>query len=1360
MRKSLKKLLSLLLVLVMVLGLFPTFAAAVDEQKDPPEAEKSPYVFTEEDNELLDRDVFAKIDAVKAEKASAMGGMQKLNEQDYIAILPEVIEAIKASDTYVEGSLQQNGNFLVWMTTNGMPCCYDPRMEAELHNTVNDPTPEEIARIEADAESLLQYYESRGGVPTSTNIGLIQPYWESSSSYSDSSFTNYSPYYKTTWQNLYGATGGQGIRYSMTNATVDNIASTMEQCGLVIFDSHGTTDYSGSNEDYTSRANSSYLCLTTNTGVTSTDTQAKTGTYGTYYDCMKGSGYAYVNGQCIANHMSGNAPHSMLYMGICLGMATDRMCAPLRAKGVEVVYGYSQSVSFKGELKSIQSIMAYIQDGMEAGAAIEQSQVDLGCQWDPAYPSYTEAQAKSNKVAFPVVASSEDTYPGHGNVDCVLTAYSTWKLFGDTYTVTATSNNTNYGTVSVDGYTITASPKTGYYAAGYTVTSGTATVTQNGNTFTVNPSSDCTVRINFAAKTAATVTYMANGSQIGTASGYVGDDITLPASATAFDGWSFKGWVANTVAETTTKPSFYAPGASYTIQAASTTLHALYTRFEESAGSVVYQLAEAPENGGKYILVSEEGISGTTGYAVGNAYVTSSHYLTAISVTINDEFCTASSTNLPNVLWEAASSGNGFTFYNAAAGKYMGLDASEYVYPSSTPLAWAYTDEGFLDNQSDSEGYYYLSYDATNGRYTTSKQGKKINLYQETSAGTTYYSTSPVTIVHEHTMEYVAAAAATCTAPGNTAYYHCTGCNKYFSDANGENEITLASTVIAALGHNYVDTVTPPTETQQGYTTHVCSRCGDTYVDSYVPALGSNFTVHFSVPAGVTAPADMISNTNTGITLPTAEAPEGYTFLGWVLEDYDNVETRPANILTGTYIAPQEITLKALYSYVDGEGTGSVSYVLLTAAPSDWTGNYVITNNSTSTKYVFTGVTPSSNGAEIEVAGNATTLANSGITATDTELTNVADAYVVTLAASGNYYTVQCKSTGTYVGMNSSSYLSGYTAVNTSYCRWTPAINASGAVQLKNAANGSYPYFGFSTSSNYFWAASTSNANVLQLWKETVNGTAYYTTIIGEEHVHTPAAPVIENNVEPTCTEAGHYDSVVYCSECGEEISRETVTVAALGHDLVAGTVHAPTCTEEGYTEYHCSRCDFEDIDNITEALGHDLVATVHAPTCTEEGYTEYHCSRCDYEDIDNILPATGHAYGAPEWTWTADNTAATAKFTCANCGDVQTLDAVITETVLTEAQPHVAGEKKLTAKVTFEGTDYTDEKTVEIEALPCPCADFTDMPEYGTPEHEAIDWAFENGITAGLSTTEFGTNKTLNRAQAATFLYAAAGKP
>ena len=75
------------------------------------------------------------------------------------------------------------------------------------------------------------------------------------------------------------------------------------------------------------------------------------------------------------------------------------------------------------------------------------------------------------------------------------------------YTITATSNNTSYGTVTVSGKTITATPKTGYYASGYTVLSGSATVSQNGNTFTVTASSNCSIRINFAAKTTVTVSF-------------------------------------------------------------------------------------------------------------------------------------------------------------------------------------------------------------------------------------------------------------------------------------------------------------------------------------------------------------------------------------------------------------------------------------------------------------------------------------------------------------------------------------------------------------------------------------------------------------------------------------------------------------------------------------------------------------------------------------------------------------------------------------------------------------------------------------------------------------------------------------
>lgn len=93
------------------------------------------------------------------------------------------------------------------------------------------------------------------------------------------------------------------------------------------------------------------------------------------------------------------------------------------------------------------------------------------------------------------------------------------------FTVTATSNNGSYGTVSpasqstTSNMTITATPESGYRvisgAGGYSVTAGTASVTNNGdNTFTVTPSTDCTVRINFEAIPTHKVTYWASGVKI------------------------------------------------------------------------------------------------------------------------------------------------------------------------------------------------------------------------------------------------------------------------------------------------------------------------------------------------------------------------------------------------------------------------------------------------------------------------------------------------------------------------------------------------------------------------------------------------------------------------------------------------------------------------------------------------------------------------------------------------------------------------------------------------------------------------------------------------------------------------------
>ena len=46
---------------------------------------------------------------------------------------------------------------------------------------------------------------------------------------------------------------------------------------------------------------------------------------------------------------------------------------------------------------------------------------------------------------------------------------------------------------------------------------------------------------------------------------------------------------------------------------------------------------------------------------------------------------------------------------------------------------------------------------------------------------------------------------ATCTADGNTAYWTCGECNKYFADADGKTEVKLADTVLEATGHKYED---------------------------------------------------------------------------------------------------------------------------------------------------------------------------------------------------------------------------------------------------------------------------------------------------------------------------------------------------------------------------------------------------------------------------------------------------------------------------------------------------------------------------------------------------------------------------
>lgn len=119
---------------------------------------------------------------------------------------------------------------------------------------------------------------------------------------------------------------------------------------------------------------------------------------------------------------------------------------------------------------------------------------------------------------------------------------------------------------------------------------------------------------------------------------------------------------------------------------------------------------------------------------------------------------------------------------------------------------------------------------------------------------------------------------------------------------------------------------------------------------------------------------------------------------------------------------------------------------------------------------------------------------------------------------------------------------------------------------------------------------------------------------------HTSGATVVENRVDAACTTDGSYDNVVYCSVCGEELSRNKVTVPALGHSFTNYVSDGnATCTTDGTKTAKCDRCDATDtIADVGTALGHDYISVDTPATENSHGYTTHTCSRCGDSYVDN----------------------------------------------------------------------------------------------------------------------------------------------
>lgn len=54
---------------------------------------------------------------------------------------------------------------------------------------------------------------------------------------------------------------------------------------------------------------------------------------------------------------------------------------------------------------------------------------------------------------------------------------------------------------------------------------------------------------------------------------------------------------------------------------------------------------------------------------------------------------------------------------------------------------------------------------------------------------------------HSHSVSYIADRSSTCTTEGNTAYYYCSDCDKYYEDQDASIPITKESTIVEATGH-------------------------------------------------------------------------------------------------------------------------------------------------------------------------------------------------------------------------------------------------------------------------------------------------------------------------------------------------------------------------------------------------------------------------------------------------------------------------------------------------------------------------------------------------------------------------------
>ena len=208
--------------------------------------------------------------------------------------------------------------------------------------------------------------------------------------------------------------------------------------------------------------------------------------------------------------------------------------------------------------------------------------------------------------------------------------------------------------------------------------------------------------------------------------------------------------------------------------------------------------------------------------------------------------------------------------------------------------------------------------------------------------------------------------------------------------------------------------------------------------------------------------------------------------------------------------------------------------------------------------------------------------------------------------------------------------------------------------------------------------------------------TIYYEDTVANATGHTLGSPIYDviGAYEPTCSTPGY--AAFVCTKCEAEVWD---TVPATGDHSWSDAIYdaagyfEPTCTEAGYAGYVCTKCGGEKSETVP-ALQHSYKSVVTPPTCGAKGYTTYTCTRegCNYSYIANEVPATG-VHSDEEYSVVAATCTETGSVTykCSVCGyeHTETIPALQHDLTESVTPPTCGAEGYTTYTCTREGCSY-----------------------------------------------------------------------